>query len=47
MGLMHMRRYRTGHPQLNADMPYDDFVRQIAGDIDGDVESSIGTAFWH
>ena len=43
----HAWRYRDWViRKLNADMPYDDFVRQqIAGDIDGDVESSIGTGF--
>ena len=43
----HAWRYRDWViRKLNADMPYDDFVRQqIAGDIDGDVESSISAGF--
>ena len=43
----HAWRYRDWVVRkLNADIPYDEFIRQqIAGDIDGDVESSIGTGF--
>ena len=43
----HAWRYRDWVVRkLNADLPYNEFVRQqIAGDINGDVESSIGTGF--
>ena len=43
----HAWRYRDWVVRkLNADFPYNEFIRQqIAGDIDGDVESSIGTGF--
>lgn len=43
----HAWRYRDWVVRkLNSDFPYDEFVKQqIAGDIEGDVESSIGTGF--
>lgn len=43
----HAWRYRDWVVRkLNADMPYNTFVQQqIAGDIDGDIESAIGTGF--
>ena len=43
----HAWRYRDWVVRkLNADLPYNEFVRQqIAGDIEGDIESAIGTGF--
>lgn len=43
----HAWRYRDWVVRkLNSDLPYDQFVKQqIAGDLSGDIESSIGTGF--